>query len=94
MAERAARRGARQSGRSLSDPPDPFDLTRFVVSCCVVDASVAQVPVLAAGGGAEGAWVEVDGRLTVNAHGEPAVQASSVTPVEPPDPPYLSPTPD
>ena len=30
MADRTARRGARQSGRSLIGPPDPFDLTRFL----------------------------------------------------------------
>jgi uncharacterized repeat protein (TIGR03943 family) len=81
-------------GLVMAPREDGFDLTRFVVSCCVVDAAVARVPVLATGSQAEGVWVEVDGRLTVDAGGEPAVQASSVTRVEPPDPPYLSPSAD
>jgi uncharacterized repeat protein (TIGR03943 family) len=79
-------------GLTMSPRDDGFDLTRFVVSCCVVDASVVKLPVIGSQGGAEGAWVQVDGRLTVDAQGKPGIQAASVTPVEQPDPPYLSPS--
>jgi uncharacterized repeat protein (TIGR03943 family) len=79
-------------GLTMSPRDDRFELTRFVVSCCVVDASVVQVPVLGAPGGEEGAWVRVDGRLGIDAEGKPAIQADSVAPAAQPDPPYLSPT--
>lgn len=79
-------------GITMSPGDDGFALTRFVVSCCVVDASVVQVPVIGAPGGEEGAWVAVDGRLTVDAQGAPAIEAVSVAPAEQPDPPYLSPS--
>jgi uncharacterized repeat protein (TIGR03943 family) len=79
-------------GLAMSPSASGFHLTRFVVSCSVVDASVAQVPVVGAQGGAEGAWVQVDGRLRVDAQGKPAIEAVSVTPVDQPDPPYLSPS--
>jgi uncharacterized repeat protein (TIGR03943 family) len=79
-------------GITMSPGDDGFALTRFVVSCCVVDASVVQVPVTGAPGGDEGEWVEVDGRLSVDAQGEPAIEAVSVAPAEQPDPPYLSPS--
>jgi uncharacterized repeat protein (TIGR03943 family) len=79
-------------GLTMSPRAEGFDLTRFVVACCVVDASVLRVPVVGAPPGGEGTWVEVDGRLAVDAHGKPVVQAVSVTPVEQPDPPYLSPS--
>jgi uncharacterized repeat protein (TIGR03943 family) len=81
-------------GLTMSPRDDGFELTRFVVSCCVVDASVVQVPVRGAPGAEEGAWVQVDGRLSIDAEGKPTIQADSVAPVEQPDPPYLSPTPD
>ena len=81
-------------GLTMSPRDDGFELTRFVVSCCVVDASVVQVPVLGAPGGEEGAWVQVDGRLGIDAEGKPTIHADSVAPADQPDPPYLSPTPD
>jgi uncharacterized repeat protein (TIGR03943 family) len=79
-------------GLTMAPRDGGFDLTRFVVSCCVVDASVVQVPVIGAPAGDEGAWVQVDGRLTVDAQGEPSIEAVSIAPAEQPDPPYLSPS--
>lgn len=90
----AGRRGepVQLIGLTMSPGSNGFALTRFVVSCCVVDASVVQVPVVGAQGGAEGSWVQVDGRLTVDAQGKPSIEAASVTPVDQPEPPYLSPS--
>jgi uncharacterized repeat protein (TIGR03943 family) len=90
----AQRQGERVSlvGLTMAPRADGFDLTRFVVSCCVVDASVVQVPVIGAPAGDEGSWVQVDGQLILDAQGKPAIQATVVTPAEQPDPPYLSPS--
>lgn len=78
----------------VTDPSgERFTLTRFVVACCVVDATVVQLPVTAAAAGAlaEGSWVRVDGPLRIDADGRPTVTAAAVSPSSPPDPPYLYP---
>ncbi|WP_418058707.1 hypothetical protein [Pimelobacter simplex] len=73
-----------------------FRLTRFVVACCVVDATVAQVDVRPAAGTpaadlAENAWVRVTGTLAVDDEGLPSLVDAEVAPTERPNPPYLYP---
>lgn len=90
---------ARRDGERVSlvglvtDPAGArFRLTRFVVACCVVDATVVRVPVVATAPVtvAEGGWVHVDGLLRSD-DGGAALTAATVTPADPPDPPYLYP---
>ena len=72
-------------------PADEFLLTRYVVSCCVADAMVAQVRIVNVTPGAfvDGDWVEVAG--TVYPLGrEVIVDAGAVALVPRPDRPYLS----
>ena len=73
---------------------DEFLLTRYVVSCCVADATIAQVRVVNVTPGAfpEGGWVEVTGdiypfgrEIFVNA------DADGVAQVDRPERPYLTP---
>ncbi|MCR1784012.1 hypothetical protein KVF89_15845 [Nocardioides carbamazepini] len=70
-----------------------FLLTRFVVACCVVDATVAQVEVRPAATGPleENAWVRVSGRLALGSDGVPRLDDASVEAADRPDPPYLYP---
>jgi uncharacterized repeat protein (TIGR03943 family) len=71
--------------------PDEFLLTRFVITCCVADATVAQVRVVAAppGVATDGAWVSVTGRI-YPLRDEIVVAASEVHTIPAPDPPYLT----
>ena len=73
-------------------PADEFLLTRYVVSCCVADATVAQVRVVNVTPGAfeDDAWVEVTGTIYPLGR-EVIVDASEIVEVERPDRPYLSP---
>lgn len=72
-------------------PPDEFLLTRYVVSCCVADSTVAQVRVVNAipGAFADGDWVEVGGTIFPIGR-EVIVNASGITGVERPERPYLT----
>lgn len=68
-----------------------FKLTRFVISCCVVDAAVAEVEVRGAPADlTPGSWVSVRGPLAV-AEDRVAIERPQVEPSDPPDPPYLYP---
>lgn len=93
----AARAGDHVSfvGFVQSDPgagADEFELTRFVVTCCVADATVAQVRVVDVTPGAvkDGQWVQVDGTFYPLGD-EMLVDAQKVTPVPQPKNPYLTP---
>ncbi|TNM41952.1 hypothetical protein FHP29_08245 [Nocardioides albidus] len=76
-----------------------FLLTRFVVACCVVDATVAQVQMRPRDAASleeleeleENAWVRVTGRLALDDEGLPRLDDARVEPTERPDPPYLYP---
>jgi uncharacterized repeat protein (TIGR03943 family) len=70
---------------------DEFLLTRYVVSCCVADATVAQVRVVNVTPGAfdDNEWVEVTGTIYPVGR-EVIVAAEGIEPVERPDRPYLS----
>ena len=72
--------------------PDEFYLTRFVITCCVADATVAQVHVVDVTPGAvkNGDWVQVDGTFYPLGN-ENLVDAQKVTVVPQPHNPYLTP---
>jgi uncharacterized repeat protein (TIGR03943 family) len=78
--------------RDPDTPADEFLLTRFVVSCCVADATVTQVRVVnvPAGAFAVDEWVEVRGQI-YPVGTEIIVTADVIEPVPAPDVPYLTP---
>jgi len=73
-------------------PADEFMLTRYVVTCCVADATIAQVRVVNVPPGKfqENDWVEVTGQIYPLGR-EVIVNASQVASVPRPDRPYLTP---
>jgi uncharacterized repeat protein (TIGR03943 family) len=77
--------------RYADTPADELLLTRYVVTCCVADATVAQVRVVnvTPGAFADGAWVEVVGAIYPIGR-EVIVDAARVEAVERPERPYLS----
>ena len=72
-------------------PADEFLLTRYVVTCCVADATVAQVRVVNVTPGAfeDNAWVDVEGTIYPLGR-EVIVNASAIAGVPRPARPYLS----
>ncbi len=75
---------------------DQFMIARFTISCCVADAGAIGLPVqwADAPGIAQGQWLRVQGTIRVGEfRGEttPILIASSVTPVDVPQNPYLYP---
>jgi uncharacterized repeat protein (TIGR03943 family) len=72
-------------------PADEFVLTRYVVSCCVADATTASVRVVNVTPGAyeDNGWVEVTGAIYPIGR-EVIVNASSIRTVPRPERPYLS----
>lgn len=78
--------------RYADTPADEFLLTRYVVTCCVADATVAQVRVVNVTPGAfeDNQWVEVTGAIYPLGR-EVIVDASGIRDVPRPDRPYLSP---
>jgi len=77
--------------RYADTPADEFLLTRYVVSCCVADATVAQVRVVnvTPGGFEDNEWVEVTGTIYPIGR-EVIVDASMIRDVPRPERPYLS----
>lgn len=77
--------------RQDDTPADEFLLTRYVVTCCVADAMIAQVRTVNVTPGvfANDAWVEVTGSI-YPVGTEVIVQASEIRKVERPDRPYLT----
>lgn len=78
--------------RYADTPADEFLLTRFIVTCCVADATIAQVRVVNVPPGRfeSNDWVEVRG-LIYPLGREVIVNASSVEAVPRPDRSYLTP---
>ena len=72
--------------------PGEFLLTRFIITCCVADATIAQVKVVDAPPGAlqDNQWVSVTGKL-YPLGSDILVDASTVTPIPQPEHPYLTP---
>jgi uncharacterized repeat protein (TIGR03943 family) len=73
-------------------PPDEFLLTRFIVTCCTADATIAQVRVVGAPPGAfePDQWVKVEGRIYPVGR-EVLVVAERVETIPAPVDPYLTP---
>lgn len=76
--------------------PGTFLVARYVVSCCVADASPVGLIVQADTADSLSAdqWVKITGRFEPGAFGEhqvPLLVAAEVTPTEPPAQPYLYP---
>jgi putative membrane protein len=87
------------SGFIVPDPGDPqnlFYVSRFVVTCCAVDAQPVGVPVYAPNWSASLAiddWVSVEGEFSTNpsqSSAQPlAIAPESIEPIEQPSAPYL-----
>ena len=75
-----------------SAPPDEILLTRYIVTCCVADATIAQVRVvgLPPGTYTNDEWLQVTGDVYPVGR-EVLVAATSVTQIPVPDQPYLTP---
>lgn len=73
-------------------PADEFMLTRYVLTCCVADATVASIRVVNVPAGAFDTddWVQVTG-LLYPVGNQVIVDATQIVPVERPDRPYLTP---
>lgn len=71
---------------------DRFQLTRFVITCCVADATISYVTVVDAPPGSftTDEWVRVVGPI-YPLGSDILVQAESIEPIEQPDEPYLTP---
>jgi uncharacterized repeat protein (TIGR03943 family) len=78
--------------RYADTPADELMLTRYVVTCCVADATIAEVRVVNVPPGKfqENDWVEVTGQIYPLGR-EVIVNASQVVSVPRPDRPYLTP---
>lgn len=72
--------------------PGEFNLTRFIITCCVADATIAQVRVVDAPPGQldDNTWVRVTGTLYPLGD-DILVDAATVDPIPPPEHPYLTP---
>lgn len=80
------------ASRDPSTPADEFLLTRYVITCCVADATIVQVRVVNVSPGAiqPNDWVEVRGQLYPLGR-TMLVNADSVAVVPRPAKPYLTP---
>jgi putative membrane protein len=78
--------------REASAPPDEILLTRYIVTCCVADATIAQVRVvgLPPGDYEDDEWLQVTGNAYPVGR-EVLVAANSATEIPVPDQPYLTP---
>jgi putative membrane protein len=72
--------------------PGEFLLTRFIITCCVADATIAQVKIVDAPPGqlADNQWVRVTGKI-YPLGSDVLIDASSVVPIAQPQHPYLTP---
>ena len=75
-----------------SAPPDEILLTRYIVTCCVADATIAQVRVvgLPPGDYESDEWLQVTGNVYPVGR-EVLVAANGVTQIAVPEQPYLTP---
>lgn len=70
-------------------PDGGFDLTRLVITHCVIDAQPASLPVRADARAPEtGQWVTITGTVRSDSSGGLHVQADAVTPIDEPQDPY------
>lgn len=66
---------------------DGFDLTRLIITHCVIDAQPAAVPISVTGAPDTGTWVTVTGTIR-DIEGRLQIEAASVDVVDQPDDPY------
>lgn len=66
---------------------DGFDLTRLIITHCVIDAQPASLPVAASDIPSNGQWVTVTGTIR-DVDGQLRVDAASVEPIDEPEDPY------
>ena len=80
------------ASRDPNTPADEFLLTRYVITCCVADATIVQVRVVDVPPGAArpNEWVQVEGQIYPLGR-TMLVDASSVRTVPRPPTPYLTP---
>ena len=78
--------------REASAPPDEILLTRYIVTCCVADATIAQVRIvgLPPGDYPDDEWLQVTGAVYPVGR-EVLVAANTATPIPVPSQPYLTP---
>lgn len=67
---------------------DGFDLTRLVITHCVIDAQPAGVPVQVGDVPETGQWVTVSGTVRQADDGSLVITATEVTPIDEPQDPY------
>ena len=66
-----------------------FDLTRLVITHCVIDAQPASIPIAASDRALEtGQWVTITGTVTATTDGRLSIDAVSVEPIDEPADPY------
>jgi uncharacterized repeat protein (TIGR03943 family) len=66
-----------------------FDLTRLVITHCVIDAQPASIPIAASDSALEtGQWVTITGTVASTADGRLSIDAVSVEPIDEPADPY------
>lgn len=66
-----------------------FDLTRLVITHCVIDAQPASIPIGASDRALEtGQWVTITGTVTATDDGRLSIDAASVEPIDEPADPY------
>ena len=66
-----------------------FDLTRLVITHCVIDAQPASIPIAASDSALEtGQWVTITGTVASTADGRLSIDAVSVEPIDEPTDPY------
>lgn len=65
-----------------------FDLTRLVITHCVIDAQPASVPVVAGDLPTTGQWVSVTGTVRSSSDGRLVLEAASVEEIPEPEDPY------
>ena len=73
------------------DDPDSVQLTRLVITHCVIDAQPATLPVVAPGWEGDyevGDWVELEGTVRTAADGTLVIEPVTVTPIPEPGDPY------
>ena len=65
-----------------------FDLTRLVITHCVIDAQPASVAVAGAGSPGTGQWVTVTGTVRATSDGRLEIAAAAVEEIDEPEDPY------
>jgi uncharacterized repeat protein (TIGR03943 family) len=81
--------------RAPTTPPDQFNLARFVIRCCIVDASPVALPVQTSEAGSLplDTWVRVQGAFaagTVNGQRGLVITPTRIEPVPQPTRPYIN----